>query len=532
MSMPNSSQPTQPAARPAPQAAAPAKPVGPPGAVPTFDGEREHEGISANFLLFNLLPSTMISFVTHIFIVIIMAFIAIPNQVPTYQNELVSSATEEEEKLEDFEEEISPEMNLDPTAVVSDVSSDVPIQAQQNIVTDPVVVVDDLVADTDAAAVSVELSDFADYTAPKDALAKDIGATSGSGLSGRGAAAAGKFNIKAAGGSEASEVAVAKALKWFADHQNPDGSWSFNHAAGPCQGRCSETGGLDDCRSGATGMALLPFLGAGQTHREGKYKQVVERGLYFLANVQKKDGSLAQGGGNLYSHGICAIALCEAYAMTHDKALLGPAQGSLNFTMAAQDPVGGGWRYSARQAGDTSAVGWQLMALKSGHLAYLRVNPQTIQGAIRFLDSVQQDSGSQYGYTGPGAGPATSAIGLLSRMYLGWKKDNPALQRGVEILAKKGPSPGAMYFNYYATQVMRQAGGEQWDKWNVVMRDSLVNSQSKKGHEEGSWFMRGDHGAERGGRVYCTSLATMILEVYYRHMPIYKSQATEEDFPL
>ena len=64
------------------------------------------------------------------------------------------------------------------------------------------------------------------------------------------------------------------------------------------------------------------------------------------------------------------------------------------------------------------------------------------------------------------------------------------------------------------------------------MRDGLVASQEKKGHAEGSWFIKGDHGAESGGRLYCTSLATMILEVYYRHMPIYKSQAAEEDFPL
>jgi hypothetical protein len=79
---------------------------------------------------------------------------------------------------------------------------------------------------------------------------------------------------------------------------------------------------------------------------------------------------------------------------------------------------------------------------------------------------------------------------------------------------------------------MRQYGGEHWEKWNEKMRDQMVNSQDQKGHQTGSWFMRGDHGGEKGGRLYCTSLATMILEVYYRHMPIYKAQAADEDFPL
>ena len=55
------------------------------------------------------------------------------------------------------------------------------------------------------------------------------------------------------------------------------------------------------------------------------------------------------------------------------------------------------------------------------------------------------------------------------------------------------------------------------------MRDQLVNSQSKNGHETGSWSIKGGHN-DRGGRLYTTSMATMILEVYYRHLPIYRKQ--------
>jgi hypothetical protein len=87
-----------------------------------------------------------------------------------------------------------------------------------------------------------------------------------------------------------------------------------------------------------------------------------------------------------------------------------------------------------------------------------------------------------------------------------------------------------MYYNYYATQCMRHYDGELWDKWNVVMRDQLVNSQEKAGHLKGSWHQNGDHGSDRGGRLYCTSMATMILEVYYRHSPIYGKAAVEDEF--
>ena len=163
-------------------------------------------------------------------------------------------------------------------------------------------------------------------------------------------------------------------------------------------------------------------------------------------------------------------------------------------------------------------------------MAYLHVPPIVVKKSSDFLDAVQSESGAHYGYTSPGKGDATTAIGLLCRMYLGWKQDNGALQRGAQFVSNKGPSKSNMYYNYYATQVMRHIEGDMWKKWNGVMRDQLVNSQSQTGHEKGSWIMADRHVA-KGGRLYCTSMATMILEVYYRHLPIYRKQSTEEDFP-
>ncbi len=230
--------------------------------------------------------------------------------------------------------------------------------------------------------------------------------------------------------------------------------------------------------------------------------------------------------------GLAAITLCEAYALTQDKALAGPAQQSINFIVYAQDKTGGGWRYSPGQPGDTSAVGWQIMALKSGHLAYLDVPPKTIAGAINFLNLAQSNSGANYGYTGPGAGPATTAVGLLCRMYLGWKQDNPALQAGVQFLSKAGPSKNNMYFNYYATQVIHHWGGDTWKKWNEVMREQLVSTQVQNGTytaEKGSWWTPGQSHGEPGGRLYETSMSTMTLEVYYRHMPLYRQNAAQGD---
>ena len=341
--------------------------------------------------------------------------------------------------------------------------------------------------------------------------------------------------IQTGGGNSQSEAAVESGLKWIIEHQLPDGGWTFNLDACPtCNGKCSHgvDKGVGADRCGATSMALLPFLGRGYTHKEGPYKKQFAEAIAFLSAMTKRgQGKAYDTGGNMYSQGLAGIVLAEVYAMTQDRRLKIPAQAALNYIMAAQDPAGGGWRYSPKQAGDTSAYGWQLIALKSGQLARLEVSPLTVRKAVAFLDQMQGDGGASYGYTDPGNGAGTSAIGLLCRMHLGWNKDNPALQRGAGRLAEMGPKKD-LYFDYYATQVLYHLEGDRWVSWNNLMRDMLVTSQAKKGHEAGSWYdgVDGGHGASAAGRLYCTSLATLILEVYYRHLPLYGKATVDEDF--
>jgi hypothetical protein len=354
----------------------------------------------------------------------------------------------------------------------------------------------------------------------------------GMGIRSRGTAD-GKRRAMQDGATAGSEKAVALALKWIAEHQIPDGGWSFDHRPGKCGGRCKDHGTLRDGRFAATGLALMSFLGAGQTHKQGEYKENVYRGLQFLTrNQNPQTGQMFRPGENMYAHGIATIALCEACGMTDDKALLPYCRKAVGFIMAAQDRVGGGWRYTPNTPGDTSAVGWQIMALKSAKWAYIKLDNRVIAGANAFLNSVQVESGAKYGYDKPGAGPATTAIGLLCRMHLGWKKDNPALEKGVKFLSEMGPSKNNAYYNYYATQVMRHWQGQEWIKWNTVMREYLIGAQATQGHEAGSWFLGkgGDIGADVGGRHYFTCMNCMTLEVYYRYFPLYQTKSTEDDF--
>ncbi len=343
-------------------------------------------------------------------------------------------------------------------------------------------------------------------------------------LSGRSAAGK-RAAVRKYGGSAESEQAVNAGLKWLQKIQQSDGSWSFGNP-----GEAGSPGSMNTTDMGATSMALLCFLGAGHTHHvDGPYRQVVTNGLtYILKNaVRQTTGAdlrgRYQGNSGLYVQGLATICICEASALVpEDRELRRLAIESVSFVERSQDRSGGGWRYFPGDRGDTSVVGWQLMALQSAKMGRIRVSGSTMRNARDFLNSVQADGGAVYGYMRPDSGnPAMTAVGLLCRMYMGWKRDHDALTRGVNRLAAIGPSKSDMYYNYYATQVIHHYGGEIWDGWNSKMRPQLVETQLKEGPGAGSWDVTDPHGSS-GGRIYQTALSILTLEVYYRHLPIYK----------
>ena len=343
-------------------------------------------------------------------------------------------------------------------------------------------------------------------------------------LAGRGQKARAEL-ARTGGATPGSEDAVERGLRWLMTQQREDGSFSLRHLQGSCRNP-----GTEASTTAATALCMLPYLGAGYTHLDGPYQDVVRRGIYYLVRSarQTPHGADLQNG-TMYAQGLSAIALSETFAMTNDPAVRGLSQEAIRFIVFAQNQETGGWRYTPGAPGDTTVTGWQLMAMKSAQMAGLNVPSPTLVLVHRFLDRVQSDGGAKYGYMGPTPGDATTAIGLLCRMYTGWPRDYDPLQRGIAYLDSLGPSKDNMYFNYYATQVMHHYGGQPWQRWNPVMRDYLVATQSDQGQEAGSWYFPDRYG-DAGGRLYNTAMAVMTLEVYYRYMPLYREQAVTDAF--
>lgn len=352
-------------------------------------------------------------------------------------------------------------------------------------------------------------------------------------FAGRQAASRAKL-VRREGGSVASERAVELGLDWLARHQRPDGSWSLNHKP-QCKGKGCPADPHMDADTAATGLALLPMLGAGQSHVDaGRYQKAVEKGIHWLLKVQKPDGDLWTGGGgttHMYSHAIGAMALCEAYGITRDPKLKGPAERAIKFIVQAQNPIDGGWRYNPGEAGDTCILGWQMFALRSAHLAGLDVPAKTIAGAIDFLDAAAADpERTTYGYLPKSpATPVMTAEALLVRQYIGWGKDYPPMRAGAGKIAASlfESKERNIYYWYYATQLLHNMQGKAWKRWNGMVRDGLVAMQVQgNGCDRGSWHPRlpiPDRWGNEAGRHFTTSLSVMTLEVYYRYLPIYQN---------
>lgn len=343
---------------------------------------------------------------------------------------------------------------------------------------------------------------------------------------------------------------VDRGLDFLRRAQRDDGRWSL----GSYPGAAGETAPKLASDTAATGLALLSFLGAGHDHFEGRHRDTVRRGLEFLLAAQKQDGDLfipadplSNSCAWLYSHGIATMALCEAVGMTGDDIVRPAAERACRFITASQHPDRGGWRYTPRSDADLSVSGWMLVALRSGQLADVPIDPRTLDGVRSLLDtSAIAPSGVaaknplarfHYNPRKPDQRPSNmstacmNALGTLMRLHTGWKKTDPQVVANGRTLAALRPSYGTAeqkvrdcYLWYYISQVLVHTGGPDWDSWYGSLDETLAAHQATTGESAGSWDPLGptpDRWGQYGGRVYVTTLHLLTLEVPYRHLPTY-----------
>ncbi|MCC6408243.1 MAG: terpene cyclase/mutase family protein [Planctomycetes bacterium] len=365
---------------------------------------------------------------------------------------------------------------------------------------------------------------------------------------GRGGGGLGQGGGGGRGGGRTTEGATLAALEWLKNHQSPEGRWDCDGFGGQCKkGACSGPG-YSNNDIGVTGLALLCFLGAGETHQSGNYKDVVKRGLKYLMSVQDEDGCFGQRVGHhfIYNHACAALAMTEAFGMTQAKAFKDPAQKSINFILKAQNPYAA-WRYAFPPDGDNdvSVTGWMLMALKSAKASGLTIDEGQATTALTWIESMTDQQSGRTGYNETGGRssrqtelmkvfPAEltesmTAVGVLSRIFGGHTlESDPMIGKGGELMVARAPKWDTksgeidFYYWYYGTLAMFQVGGDRWNRWNEAMKDAILDNQRmKEGEcEYGSWDPI-DPWSPAGGRVYSTAVLCLCMEVYYRYPRVF-----------
>ena len=332
------------------------------------------------------------------------------------------------------------------------------------------------------------------------------------------------------GGRPMSETrtAVDLALRWLHLHQNANGSWAANYwdpegAPFSMAGLSTNVGPTD---VGISAMACLALMGGGNTLRKGEYRGTVLRGIQWL--ISQQDERTGYFSRNMYCHALATIALCEAVGRSPDERAALAARKAVEACVAgvAKD---GGWRYAPNsEDSDMSVTSWFLQALKTAKMANIKFDHSVFSRGLAYMDQCTDrgalgDSNGRvaYGYN-PGlivneGSPPLTCAGMVIRQFNGMGVNHPVLVRAAEA-TKAGPPSWAnkkFYYWYYATYAMHNMGGEYRLWWNSRIRDVLLDNQTKRGHQAGSWNPKDADWA--AGRVYCTALGALCLEVYYRY---------------
>ncbi len=344
--------------------------------------------------------------------------------------------------------------------------------------------------------------------------------------------------------------AVQNGLRWLAAHQDSNGRWDADEFMkhDPANRAPSDGPGSAVHDVGATGLALMAFLGDGNTLRVGPHREVVAKAVQWLIR-QQEDGSgligTMQWHDFIYDHAIATIALCEAAGLSKHKATARAAQKALNYLESHRNPYAV-WRYMPRDNdNDTSVTAWCTMAYASGRDFGMEVNAQAFKLIETWFDQVTDPATGKAGYTKRGemssrmpgdhmkrfppmSGEAITAAALFCRALLGQDpKEVKVMQQAAETMLQKPPKwdekAGTIdqYYWYFGSMAMYQMGGKYWKTWRRHLTNAVLKTQREDGSFAGSWDPVGVWG-ESGGRVYSTALMTMTMQVYYRYRRLVK----------
>ena len=121
-------------------------------------------------------------------------------------------------------------------------------------------------------------------------------------------------------------------------------------------------------------LASMAFMASGHFPGRGKYGDNLERAVLWLAGRPDERGYFGLDGGKMYGHGMCTLALAEAYGMLRTRLdnlkVRDSLEKAVNLVVACQGKpnhgaANGAWRYEPRPGdADLSITCWIIQAIR------------------------------------------------------------------------------------------------------------------------------------------------------------------------
>jgi squalene cyclase len=308
------------------------------------------------------------------------------------------------------------------------------------------------------------------------------------------------------------EAVIKGALKWLAAKQQPNGSWT--------------TGRGNEHPVAMTGYTLMAMMAAGQLPGEGEHGKNVTKGMNYLLSCVRADGYITNGGeGNMYNHGIAAIALAELYGQTKDPKLKQKLDLAIKLIVNCQNQQGG-WRYRpAIVDGDISVTVLQLVAARAALNSGIEVPQSTIDKGVSFVKLCHHASGGfTYQPHGNPPGFARTAAAIYSLQVCG-HYDDKEVKGGADYILSKPLSTNGEWFtygNFYAAPAMYMIGGKTWQTWYGNLKTILLEDTTGRFKKEGDMNYWEPFDGQGVGPVYATAVYTTILAMPYHYIPLYQ----------
>jgi len=361
-------------------------------------------------------------------------------------------------------------------------------------------------------------------------------------------------------GDEETQEAVARAFSWLSKHQLSDGSWSFNHHLGSgdyvldtpdqCNGRCGGKGSYDKSTVAATGISVLPFLGAGYGPEHDVYGDCVAAGIQFLMDNMTKDGLFIdqqRGWKTGYPQGMALLGLVEALGICRQSGfgsidqteLTSSVHQAIKFSLSCQDQYQGGWKYPCGSSADMTVTAWFIQAMITARELGIDVEGidksySTFGGMETWLNHMSYDSipdnvhgtyASRYGYSflGGAMWNACFHVGPYLRLAMGVPPEAAAMQVAAEgqynLWGASGPIGSDVYRHTYSHHFMRLMGGDHWTRWEAEIIPYYKDEQNldEEDHKYGSWYIGSPQVSNETGRLLATVFITLCFEDYYRY---------------